>query len=140
MHPATASQTSAPLALDFKAMPKMGAAITGLVVLFLIFDGITKVLRIAPVVEACEKAGIASDLVHGIGLLLLACTTVYVIPRTAILGAILLTAYLGGATTLHVIARSGLFPIVFAIGFGALVWVGLILREPRLARWILLRK
>ena len=121
-------------------MPKLGAAITGLVVLFMAFDGITKVLRIAPVVEACEKSGISSDLVPGIGLLLLACTTVYVFPRTAILGAILLTAYLGGATTLHVIARSGLFPIVFAIGFGVLVWVGLILREPRLARWILLRQ
>ena len=121
-------------------MPKFGATITALVVLFLAFDGITKVLRVAPVVEARERAGIASDLVRGIGLLLLACTAVYVIPRTAILGAILLTAFLGGATTLHVIARSGLFPIVFAIGFGVLVWVGLILREPRLARWILLRQ
>jgi hypothetical protein len=140
MNPATTSQTSAPPAFDFKAMPKLGTAITALVVLFLAFDGITKVLRVAPVMEACEKAGISSDLVPGIGLLLLTCTTIYVIPRTAILGAILLTAYLGGATTLHVIAPSGLFPVIFAIGFGVLVWVGLILREPRLARWILLRQ
>ena len=124
----------------FKTMPKLGAGLTGLVVLFLAFDGITKVIRLAPVVEACEKMGIASDLVVGIGLLLLACTALYVTPRTAIFGAILLTAYLGGATALHVIARSGLFPVVFAIGFGVLVWAGLILREPRLVRWILLRQ
>jgi hypothetical protein len=91
------------------------------------------------VVEACQKTGIASDLVAGIGLLLLACTTVYMIPRTAIFGAILLTGYLGGAATVHVIARSGVFPTAFAIGFGILVWAGLILREPQLLSWIFLR-
>jgi len=124
----------------FKAMPKLGMGLTGLVVLFLAFDAITKVIRVAPVVEACEKAGIGSDLVPGIGLLLLACTAVYITPKTAVLGAILLTGYLGGATALHVIARSGLFPTSFAVAFGVLVWVGLILREPRLARWIFLRQ
>ena len=82
-----------------KAMPRLGAGLTGLVVLFLAFDGITKVIRVAPVVEACQKAGIASDLVTGIGLLLLVCTVIYIIPKTAILGAILLTGYLGGAVT-----------------------------------------
>jgi hypothetical protein len=90
--------------------------------------------------EACQKAGIASDLVTGIGLLLLACTAIYVIPKTAILGAILLTGYLGGAVTLHVIARAGNFPIFFALGFGVLVWTGLALREPRLVRLILSRQ
>jgi hypothetical protein len=65
---------------------------------------------------------------------------IYVNPKTAILGAILLTGYLGGAAAIHVIARSGVFPITFAIGFGVLVWTGLILREPRLIRWILLRE
>jgi hypothetical protein len=124
----------------FKARPRLGMGLTGLVVMFLAFDGITKVIRVAPVVEACEKAGIGSDLVPGIGLLLLACTAVYITPKTSILGAILLTGYLGGATALHVIARSGLFPTVFAISFGVLVWAGLILREPRLARWIFLRQ
>lgn len=123
-----------------KAMPRLGAGLTGLVVLFLAFDGITKVIRVAPVLEACQKAGIASDLVSGIGLLLLACTAIYIIPKTAILGAILLTGYLGGAVTVHVIARAGNFPIVFAIGFGVLVWTGLALREPRLVRLILLRQ
>ena len=121
-------------------MPWLGAGLTGLVVLFLAFDGITKVMRVRQVLEACQKVGIASDLVVGIGLLLLACTALYVTPRTAILGAILLTGYLGGAATVHVMARQGIFPIVFSIGFGVLVWAGLILREPRLLRWILLRQ
>ena len=123
-----------------KAMPRLGSGLTGLVVLFLAFDGITKVIRVAPVVEACQKAGIASDLVTGIGLLLLACTAIYIIPKTAILGAILLTGYLGGAVTVQVIARAGNFPIFFAVGFGVLVWTGLALREPRLVRLILLRQ
>ena len=121
-------------------MPWLGTGLTGLVVLFLAFDGLTKVIRLAPVVEACRKMGIGPDLAAGIGILLLACTGIYVIPRTAILGAILLTAYLGGATALHVIFRSGIFPITFAIGFGVLVWVGLGLRQPGLFRWILSRR
>jgi len=131
---------AATLPLDFPALPKLGAVITGFVALFLIFDGVTKVIRVAPVVEACQKMGIGPDLIVGIGLLLLVCTGVYLNPKTAILGAILLTGYLGGAASLHVIQRSGVFPIAFALGFGVLVWVGLILREPRVLRWILLRQ
>src|SRR5262245_21425064 len=107
MNQDTILQTSVSLATVSKVMPRVGTALTALVVLFLAFDGITKVIRLTPVVEACQKTGIASDLVAGIGLLLLACTAIYVIPRTAILGAILLTGYLGGAVTVHVIARSG---------------------------------
>lgn len=118
----------------------LGAGLTGLVVLFLVFDGVTKVVRVAPVVEACRKVGIGPGLMVGIGILLLACTAIYATPRTAILGAILLTGYLGGATWLHISVRSGIFPAVFAVGFGVLVWVGLGLREPRLFRWILLRR
>lgn len=139
MNQDTIMQTSAQLSSTSKVIPWLGAGLTGLVVLFLAFDGITKVIRLRPVMEACQKMGIGPDLAAGIGILLLACTAIYATPRTAILGAILLTGYLGGAATLHVITRSGIFPIVFAIGFGVLVWVGLSLREPRLIRWILLR-
>jgi DoxX-like family len=124
----------------FKAMPRVGTGLTALVVLFLAFDGITKVIRVTPVMEACQKMGISPGMAAGIGILLLACTTLYVIPRTAILGAILLTGYLGGAAAAHVIARSGAFPTAFAIGFGLLVWAGLGLRDPRLVRWILVRQ
>ena len=140
MNQDTIMQTSAELSSVSKVMPWLGAGLTGLVVLFLAFDGITKVMRVAPVMEACQKMGIGPDMAVGIGILLLACTAIYVTPKTAILGAMLLTGYLGGAAATHVIARSGIFPIAFSIGFGVLVWVGLILREPRLVRWILLRQ
>ena len=119
---------------------KIGFGLTGLVVLFLAFDGITKVLRVAPVMEACAKFGINPSMAVGIGLLLLACTAVYAVPTTAILGAILLTGYLGGAVSAHVIHRSSAFETGFAVAFGVLVWVGLALREPGLVRWIILRQ
>jgi DoxX-like family len=140
MNQDTIMQTSAELSSVSKVRPWLGAGLTGLVVLFLAFDGITKVIRVAPVVEACQKMGIGPDLAVGIGLLLLACTALYATAKTAVLGAILLTGYLGGAAATHVIVRSGIFPTTFAIGFGVLVWTGLILREPRLVRWILLRQ
>jgi hypothetical protein len=120
--------------------PWLGAILTGFVVLFLVFDGVTKILKVAPVMEACAKMGLGADLVVGIGILLLVCTAIYAIPKTAILGAILLTGYLGGAAAIHVVARSGAFPVAFSIGFGVLVWGGLVLREPRLWWWILWRQ
>jgi hypothetical protein len=134
------TQAPAQLSPPCRVKPWLGTGISGLVVLFLVFDGITKVIRLAPVVEACQKVGIGPDLMVGIGVLLLACTAIYATPRTAILGAILLTGYLGGAAWLHINVRSGLFPTVFAIGFGVLVWLGLALRDPRLFRWILSRQ
>ena len=117
-----------------------GGIITGLVVLFLLFDGVTKIIKVTPVMEACEELGVPSHTVVGIGVLLVACTAIYVTPQTAVLGAILLTGYLGGAAAIHVRAGSGAFPLAFSIGFGLLVWVGLILREPRLLWTILLRQ
>ena len=72
--------------------------------------------------------------------MLLACTAIYSIPQTAVLGAILLTGYLGGATAIHVRAASGLFPIAFSIAMGVLAWAGLVLRDPRLLWTILLRQ
>jgi len=139
MNEDTIIQTPTQLQPASRLKPRLGAGLTGLVVLFLAFDGITKVIRIAPVMEACEKMGISPNMAVGIGLLLITCTAVHVVPRTAVLGAILLTGYLGGAAATHVIHRSGAFPTCFAIGFGALVWAGLVLREPRLLRWTFLR-
>ena len=122
------------------ALHWVGIAVTGLAILFLAFDGVAKVARVAPVVEASEKLGIPAYATAGIGVLLLACTTVYAIPPTAVLGAVLLTGYLGGATAIHLRAGSGAFPIVFSVAFGVLVWTGLVLREPRLLWTILLRQ
>lgn len=116
-----------------------GWILTVLVVLFLTFDGVTKVIETAPVVKASEQLGLPPSTTVGIGILLLSCTVIYSIPQTAVLGAILLTAFLGGATAIHVRAGSGAFPVAFSISFGVLVWVGLILREPRLLWTILLR-
>jgi hypothetical protein len=140
MNQDTIMPTSAESGRIFKAMPRLGTGLTVIVALFLAFDGITKVIRVTPVMEACQKMGISPGMAAGIGILLLACTTLYVIPRTAILGAILLTGYLGGAAAAHVISRSGAFPTAFAIGFGLLAWAGLGLRDPRLVRWILVRQ
>jgi hypothetical protein len=117
-----------------------GAIVTGLTVLFLLFDGVTKVVAVPQVVDASTKLGIPRDEIAAIGAVLLACVTIYVIPRTALLGAVLLTGYLGGAIAIHVRAASGAFPIVFSAVFAVLVWVGLVLREPRLFWLILLRQ
>ena len=117
-----------------------GRILTGLVVLFLVFDGVTKVIKVAPVIEACEKLGLPSHTVVGIGCLLLACTAIYCVPSTAALGALLLTAYLGGAVAIHVRGGSGWFEIAFSIAFGVLTWVGLVLREPRLLGLLFLRQ
>jgi len=116
-----------------------GWLITGLVILFLAFDGVTKIIKVAPVVEASEKLGVPRNTLLGIGVVLLVCTAIYGIPQTTVLGAILLTGYLGGAVAIHVRAGSGIFPIVFSIVFGVLAWVGLILRDPQLLWAILLR-
>jgi len=139
MNQDTILQPSSECATAFEAMPRTATIIKSLVVLFLAFDGITKVLRVAPVMEACQKMGISPDMAVGIGLLLLVCTAIYVVPRTAILGAVLLTAYLGGATATHVLQRSGAFPTAFAICFGGLAWLGLVLRDPKIAGWMFKR-
>jgi len=117
-----------------------GRIITRLLVLFLSFDGVTKVIKVTPVMEACERLGLPPHTVAGIGVLLLVCTAIYSVPPTAVLGAILLTGYLGGAAAIHVRGGSGWFEIAFSIAFGVLTWVGLVLREPRLLGFILPRQ
>ena len=109
-----------------------GRVISGLCVLFLLFDGTAKVLLVAPVREACAELGIPEHTVSGIGILLVVCTALYAVPRTSALGAILLTGYLGGAVSTHVRVGGPAFPVAFATLLGVLVWLGLYLREPRL--------
>jgi hypothetical protein len=109
-----------------------GVTASGLAVAFLLFDGGIKLLNIQPVVDAFAHLGYPVQLACGIGLLELACLALYVIPRTACFGALLLTGFLGGAISTHV--RIGdpwfshtLFPIYVAL----LLWGGLALRDPR---------
>jgi hypothetical protein len=115
-----------------------GRILSALVALFLLVDGVLKLVRFAPYVEGTVGLGYPDSLVAPIGLIVAVCTVVYVIPRTAVLGAILLTGYLGGAVATHV--RAGDPNFFFPLTFGVLVWLGLFLREHRLRALIPLRK
>ncbi|PYQ49633.1 MAG: hypothetical protein DMF59_12975 [Acidobacteria bacterium] len=123
--------------MNSKAALWTGRIISGFIVLFMLFDGGAKVVRFAPYVEGTVKAGFADSLVVPLGIVGLVCTILYAIPQTSILGAILLTAYYGGATATHV--RLGQ-PFYFPIVFGVLVWIAMFLREPRLRALVPLRR
>jgi hypothetical protein len=114
--------------------------ISALVVLFLLFDGAMKLVKPAFVVEATVRLGYPESVILTLGIILLICTVLYVIPRTSVLGAILLTGYLGGAVATHVRVSDSLFSIVFPIIFGVLIWGGLWLRDERLRALIPLRR
>jgi DoxX-like family len=107
-----------------------GRIISGWLVLFLLFDGVVKVIKLAPAMEGTGRLGYPLSLVVPIGIVELLCVIAYVIPRTSILGAILLTGYLGGATATQVRVEDPWF--LFPVAVGVLLWVGLLLREPRL--------
>ena len=117
----------------------IGRIVSGLPALFLLVDGAMKLVKPAVVVEATTKLGYSESLIIPIGIVLIICTILYLIPTTSVLGAILLTGYLGGAVATHVRAAEGVFPIVFPIIFGALLWLGLYLNDPRLRALIPLR-
>ncbi|HXU20944.1 MAG TPA: DoxX family protein [Verrucomicrobiae bacterium] len=116
-----------------------GYIISGLVVLFMIFDGVTKVMKVPQVIQASAKIGYNATTVVGIGATLLVCTALYVIPRTSIFGAILLTGYLGGAVDANVHSGTALFNITFPMAFGVLAWLGIYLRDRRLRALVPLR-
>jgi len=119
---------------------RAGVVVSALPVLFLIFDGAIKFSHIAPVSEAFAHLGIPEGLASGIGLLQLVCVAAYVWPRSAVLGALLLTGFLGGAICLHVRVGDPLFShVLFPVYVGALLWGGLLLREPRLRALLPLR-
>lgn len=77
--------------------------------------------------------GYPEQVILPLGVVLCVCTVLYLVPQTAVLGAILLTGYLGGAVATHVRHEDGLFAVFFPAIFGALLWGGLVLRDPRLA-------
>jgi hypothetical protein len=112
---------------------------SGLPALFLLVDGTMKLIKPAVVVEATKQLGYPESAIVGIGLVLLASTLLYLLPRTAILGAILLTGYLGGAVTTQARVGAVLFNIIFPVFFGALLWGGLWLRDRRLQELLPLR-
>lgn len=120
---------------------RTGQVLTALAVIFLLFDSITKLLRVDAVVKASAQLGYSSNQVFAIGAILLACIALYVIPRTAVLGAVVLTGYLGGAVEANFHAgtpafSNALFPIYFAV----IMWGGIYLRERRIRDLVPFRK
>jgi hypothetical protein len=119
----------------------IGIVLTVLVALFLIFDTALKVLALAPAVEGTTALGYPAASVVPIGIIELVCLVLYLVPRTSVLGAILLTGYLGGAVATHVRVGSPLpTHTLFPLYVAAILWGGLYLREPRLRALLPLRR
>jgi hypothetical protein len=123
------TQLSQPATKNSKASFITGIVISVLCILFLLFDAIGKIVLEKHAVDASAKLGWAVTTLPGMGITLLISTILYIIPKTKILGAILLTAYLGGATATMV--RVGL-PFYFSVIFGILVWAGAYLTNSKL--------
>ncbi|MCC6486262.1 MAG: DoxX family protein [Candidatus Hydrogenedentes bacterium] len=120
-----------------KKMLWAGRIMSALPVLMFLMGAVMSLTKPAFVLEGLVKMGYPESLAVPLGLVELGCTIIYIIPRTSVLGAILLTGYLGGAVATHVRVEEAFFlPIVF----GVLVWGGLFLREPRLRALIPLKR
>lgn len=136
--PASGTHTPSGAAPASAAQRWVGRVLSGLAVVFLLFDGLMKVLRAQPAVEGTVQLGYPESTVVGIGLILLACLALHLIPRTAVLGAILLTGYLGGAVATHVRLLNRLFShTLFPVYVGVLIWLGLALRDAEVRRVLL---
>ena len=117
-----------------------GRILSALPVLFMLFDSAIHLMKIPPVVESFGQLGYPVSLAVGLGIIELICVVLYVVPRTAVLGAILLTGYLGGAIASQVRIGAPLFSnALFPVYLGVLIWGGLYLRESRLRALIPLR-
>lgn len=137
MHPGTSAPNTT---ADSRGRIWGGRIMSGLPALFLLSDGIMKLVKPESVVQATVQLGYPESVIVGLGIVLLACTALYLIPRTAVLGAILLTGYLGGAIATQVRVGNPLFThILFPVYLALLLWGGLFLREQRLRALIPLR-
>ena len=120
---------------------KVGIGISILVGAFLVFDAVGKLVGFQQVKEGTAALGFPEGQALVIGIVLTACLIVFAIPRTAVLGALGLTAYLGGAVTANMRIEAPLFStVLFAVYFGVLMWVGMVLRRPELLRVAGLRR
>jgi DoxX-like family len=128
-------QAPTPSASPSKSALWTGRIMSGLVILFLLFDGAIKLVPLEIVTETSAQLGLPTTvaMARTLGVLTIVSTLLYAIPRTSVLGAILLTGYLGGAIATHLRIDSPLFShTLFGLYLGLLVWGGLYLREPRL--------
>lgn len=115
-------------------MAKFGWALSGLTLLFLLMDAVAKLLALPVVVESGAALGLpGASMARILGAILAVCGILYAVPRTSVLGAILLTGYLGGAVAIHLRAGNPLFShVLFGVYVGAIAWAGLYLRDPAL--------
>jgi hypothetical protein len=116
---------------------RTGRVLSGLAVAFLIFDSVGKLLNVQPVIDGTKQLGYPPDIVFSLGVILLSCVLAYLVPRTSVFGAVLLTGYLGGAVAAH--ARIGsplLTHVLFPTYVAALLWGGLMLRDTRLRAFL----
>ena len=119
---------------------RAGIVISAIPTLFLLMDAVGKLLRPEPVVIGTVELGYPETVILPLGIVLLICTILYAVPKTSILGAILLTAYLGGAVATHVRIGNPLFThTLFPVYLGVMIWLGLYLRDVRLRPLIPLR-
>jgi hypothetical protein len=116
-----------------------GRIMSGLPVLFLLMDGAMKLWRPPVVVEATRQLGFPESQIMGLGVVLLASVLTSLTPRTSVLGAVLLTGYLGGAVASQARINAPVFNLIFAITLGGLLWGGLWLRDQQLRRLLPLR-
>jgi hypothetical protein len=118
-----------------------GYILSGIVILFLLFDAGIKLVPLPIVTETMTQLGYPADVARGLGVLTLICTILYAIPRTSVLGAILLTGLFGGAMATHLRVGSPLFShLLFGFYLGLMVWGGLFLRDTQLRALIPLRR
>src|SRR5262245_39897956 len=132
-------QSATPAVSVSKTRLWAGRIISALPALFLLVDGAMKLVKPEIVVTTTTELGYAESVIVPLGVVLLACTILYLVPQTAVLGAILLTGYLGGAVATHVRAGKGLFEILFPVVVGMLLWGGLVMRDDRLRKLVPLR-
>lgn len=115
------------------ALTWTGRILSGIAVAFLLFDASGKLMRVAPVLEGTVKLGYPEHTVFPMGVLLLVGVILYVMPKTSVLGAIYLAAYLGGAVASHYRLNNPLVShVLFPVYVAAFLWCGLVLRTPAL--------
>lgn len=126
---------------ESKAYRVTGWSLTGLTILFMLFDSLSKIALERHVVEATIRIGYHQEVIRPLGIVLLACTVLYAVPRTAILGAILLTGFMGGAIASKVRIEDPLLSsVLFGVYFGIVLWAGLYLRDRQLRELIPVRR
>ena len=116
-----------------KTQVVVGRVLSGIAIAFLTFDSVGKLLRVQPVIDGTIQLGYPTSTIIPLGIILLSCVLIYAVPRTSVIGAMLLTGYLGGAVATHVrlshpLLSDTLFPIYVAV----IIWAGLVLRDAQL--------